>query len=276
MSYSRLVAVALLLFSAVAGFAADKLTLDELTAKHLESIGTPQARSAPDGREFDGVAVTRIIVGGTGTLQGPAALISKGQDVRITMTFPDKVNYPGEDFVKAGDHKPVIVPIRSDVRSSLGNFLEFYPEPLREGLMGSVLSTAWPLYDQQVHGAKLKIDGLKNVDGQKLYQVSYHPAHSSGNVQIFLYFDPETMRHVMSRYSVTAQMGGFGLNQSGGRNQATILEERFSEFRQVNGLMLPLKWDIRWTREQGRMEAWEIIFQKLKPTVANDAFELKK
>ncbi len=101
-------------------------------------------------------------------------------------------------------------------RSRLGNFLFLQEEVLREGLFGGVLSTAWPLLNTQIRTRSLKYEGLKKVDGQQLYDISYIPKKrfESGDLSIHLYFDPETYRHVLTVYTATVLHGSQTLSDS--------------------------------------------------------------
>jgi hypothetical protein len=50
------------------------------------------------------------------------------------------------------------------------------------------------------------------VDGKELLRVNYHPHHGSGDLKIYLFFDPETFRHVKTIYTQQSQAQSFRCN----------------------------------------------------------------
>lgn len=56
---------------------------------------------------------------------------------------------------------------------------------IREGLLGGVLTTAWPLLNVDQRKAKLNFDGLKKIDGQEVYDLRYHP-HKNTDLELSL------------------------------------------------------------------------------------------
>src|SRR5688572_24323825 len=57
----------------------EKLTPEDVVAKHLESIGTPEARAKVKSHIILGVATGTFRLGGSGTSQGGAVLASQGE-----------------------------------------------------------------------------------------------------------------------------------------------------------------------------------------------------
>lgn len=191
--------VAVLLLIAVSQqtlYAGEKITPAELVAKHLSSIGTEEARKKNETRVLEGLTAVKFIVGGHGVLQGTGKLLSRANDMRYTMNL-GAIDYPGEDFIKQGEKTSVAV-ISPGTRSALGNFFFFHSELLREGLVGGVMSAAWPLENLEAHNAKLTVRGVKNVGGKKLYEVLYVPRKANSDMDILLYFDPQTFQHVLT------------------------------------------------------------------------------
>src|SRR5262249_51880690 len=72
-----------------------------LLARHLDAIGSKEARSAVKTRVVQGVATYRIVVGGGGQYEGKAGLVSEGQKVRFVMKF-NRSDYIGENFLFDG------------------------------------------------------------------------------------------------------------------------------------------------------------------------------
>jgi hypothetical protein len=143
-------------------------------------------------------------------------------------------------------------PIDQQNRSALGNFLKNEPEIIRDGLLGGVLTTGWPLLDLKGSGAKLKFEGTKKFDGRELYALTYTPKKRSGagDLVIRLYFEPTAFHHVLTVYQMSPTVVDPGQAQaSDSGTRTTTVEERFSDFHSVEGPTLLLSWDIRYRVE---------------------------
>jgi hypothetical protein len=282
-SFSILLAVAI----AVAGFAGpsvpakDKPKAEELVTKHLDALGTVEARAALKSLNVEGNLLTRFLKGGTGTAGGPFSMVSAGHKILMEAKF-NTPTYPGESYAFDGEKKTIgyVVPGQ---RSQLEDFLNYNGEVLAEGLIGGTLSTAWPLYDWQTRNARLDLDGLKKVDGKELLRITYHPRHGTGDLKIYLFFDPETFRHVKTIYTEQsqAQMGSTpGLSSVGGGANLT-LEEDFGGFTTVNKLMLPTQWSIKYTQEGigsgSSIVQFEMAIKRVQanPNVSGVAFRIQ-
>jgi len=252
-----LFSVSLLLAAAIvlAGFtspsvpASDKPKAEELVSKHLDALGTAEARTALKSLNVEGNLMTKFLRGGSDATGGPFAMVSEGHKLIMQAKF-DQPTYPGESYAFDGNKKTIgfIVPGQ---RSQLEDFLNNNGEVVQEGLIGGTLSTAWPLYDWQSRNAKLDVDGLKKVDGKELFRVSYHPRHGTGDLKVYLFFEPDTFRHVKTIYTEQsqAQMGSTpGMSSIGGGANLTM-EEDFGGFTKVNKLMLPTQWTIKYNQE---------------------------
>jgi hypothetical protein len=218
-------------------------------AKHLNAIGPAAPLDAIKGWQISGGVTTKVLVGGSGTLDGSVQLTSQGPKNSMVMKFAT-TNYQGEEFTFDGD-KVTIGHIRPGVRSKLGTFMDSQSQILKEGLLGGVLSTAWPLLDGNVKNAKLSSDGLKKIGDRQLYQLSYSPKKGGGDISIKLYFDPETFRHVMTIYTLTNSVRLSSDQAQNARQTETRirLEEHFDDFKETSGLMLPTKWELKFSSE---------------------------
>ena len=250
-SLSLLLAAAIVLagFTGASVPASDKPKAEDLVSKHLDALGSAEARTALKSLNVEGNLLTKFLRGGSGAAGGPFAMVSEGHKVIMQAKF-DQPTYPGESYAFDGSKKTIgfIVPGQ---RSQLEDFLNNNGEVVQEGLIGGTLSTAWPLYDWQSRNAKLDVDGLKKVDGKELFRVSYHPRHGTGDLKIYLFFEPETFRHVKTIYTQQsqAQMGSTpGMSSVGGGANLTM-EEDFGGFTKVNKLMLPTQWTIKYNQE---------------------------
>src|ERR1700730_6928873 len=117
---------------------------DELVAQHLDSIASSAVRAGVKTRVAQGPVHFTILVGGAGTLDGKAFLVSEGKKVQFMMKLPNN-EYRGEQFVFDGEKDKVAFSSAQQARSAFGNFVFVQDAVIREGLLGGVLSTAWPL-----------------------------------------------------------------------------------------------------------------------------------
>ena len=258
----------------IAAPAADKLSPEDVVAKSVEAFAPADVRAPAEGRQLDCRATWRILVGGSGGLQGPGLLQSRGGKFHLHAEFNNN-RYPGEDVVYRGEGDPVIQQLTPGRRSALGEFLYANPVAVRNGLMGGVYNTGWPLFHFDKSGAKLTAHGTRKVDGKKLNEFEYR-GPKQGDTKIYLMFDPDTNQHVMTEYQWLHPATNTGnIAAPTGRDTVTTLTERFSEFRQAFGMNIPLVWTIRWNEENGGIQEWQFTLLKQKLDVPDEAFAVK-
>jgi hypothetical protein len=248
-----------LLAFAIAGSAtgkAPKLSADEIIAKHVASVGTEDARAALKSRVAQGTVQFSERITGTIHLDGKASIVSQANKVKVAFGFATP-QYPGEQLVFDGQNVQVAL-IDQQSRSRLGNFVVQEPEVLKEGVFGGVLSMGWPLLDVKASGVKLKSEGIKKVADRELYALSYIPKkrNNSGDLSVLLYFDPATFHHVMTVYRLAAAPVEQG-ETTDPSSVTTTVEERFDDFHAVDGVTLPLSWDVRARVEPGKALEYE-------------------
>ena len=256
---SRVAILLLLTGSALAG---NDLRVEEVLHHHLDSVGTPAARSAAKSRVVEGTAAYKILVGGSGRIDGKSVLVSEGHKFQLLLKI-NALKYHGEKFLCDGDKTFVEGTYDDHSRSEFGEFLRSEDLPLSEGLIGGTLSTTWPLFDLDARKGALKYLGRKKVEGNEREVVSYRPKKGT-DMDVTLYFDPQTFRHVMTVYKTSVHAGIVGTNPEGptspipggaetasARQQQTRykIEERFSDFKENDGLTLPSRYDLRFTEE---------------------------
>jgi hypothetical protein len=260
---------------------AQELKPEDLVARHLQSIGAPQARAAAQSRVAAGPAQFKILVGGAGKLDGKATLVSQGARLVLLLKFSN-ADYRGEQLVCDGKKVRVVATTANQRRSLFGELLYSQNVPLLEGLLGGVISTAWPLLDLQDHQAKLSLEGTKKFEGQSVYDLLYRPKRGTDWV-IHLYFDTETFHHVATLYTISVSAGlGRGVTDSARQEQSRFrIEERFSDFQEHNGLTLPQQYDLHFTEElqngSTTMWQWNAQFTDISDNVTLDPrnFEVK-
>jgi hypothetical protein len=255
---------------------------DELLAQHLDSIASAAVRAGLKTRVAQGPVHYTILVGGAGVLDGKAFLISEGKKLQFMMKLPNN-EYRGEQFVFDGEKDSVAFSGARQSRSGFGNFVFVQDAVIREGLLGGVLSTAWALLSLDDHKAKLNFGGLKKIDGQDLYELRYR-SRKNNDLEINLYFDPQTFHHVETiyRYSVTAGLTIRGETATAGLVPNRYrLQEKFSDFKTVDGVTLPTHYDLQFQQElqNGRttLSDWDMKGLDISNNIPVDSrnFEVK-
>ena len=274
--------LALASLSAVSSYGGEPaMKPEELVAQHLAALGSAEARAAAKTRVVQGSAVYRILVGGGGHLDGKTGLVSDGRKVRWMVKLPQN-DYKGESVAFDGNSVQVAFSNANQSRSPFSSLVSAQDSILRDGLLGGVLSTAWALLDVPDRKPKLEYEGLKKVDGRQLHQLRYWPRKGS-DMEIRMYFEPETFRHVKTVYllSVANNVGATVTESANLKAQRTTLEERFSDFKTVDGLNLPTHWNIQFTRElpngSTSVSEWDLQEDQIKNNVGIDPknFEVK-
>ena len=279
MKFARTGASALFLCLLSAGNAAEGnpsavSSAEELVAKHLDSLGDANARASVKTRVAEGTVHFQQLVGGPETWTARSALVSEGdRKFHFMMKFANN-EYRGEQFITDGTTIEVTGLTAQFNRSTLGTFIFVQDAILREGLLGGVLSTAWPLLDVTRRQPKLSFAGLKKTDGRQLYDLGYVPRTRS-DLDIHLYFEPETYHHVMTVYSLTVEPT-IRREMANARQfeNRTRLEERFDEFKTTDGLTLPTRYQIPFAEEvqNGRstLVEWDIAEHAVANNISLD------
>jgi hypothetical protein len=253
----------------------DELTLADVIAKHLDSIGTGEARAAIKSRVIVGTVVAVFRIGGTGQAQGSAVLASEGNSSLVGVAF-DIPDYPHEKMGFDGK-KLTVADVTPGVRSTLGKFFMAHEMPFKEGLLEGTLSAAWPLLDMSSRKASLKYEGSKKLDGRKVYVLRYEAKNDSG-LKTKLYFDAETFRHVRTEYEqrIVQQMANQpGVTQQQGDSITKLMEE-FSDFKTENGLTLPHTYKLQLSIEALNRRALQDWTFALSQFVFNKSIDQKQ
>lgn len=235
----------------------EKITAQELIAKHLEAIGTPAARAAVKNRTMNGTAqVVFRGEGSRGRLTGKCMIASEGRNYRLGISFASQ-EYSGEQVAFNGS-TVTAGQIRPGVRSELTNFLYQTDFLLKEGLVGGLTSTNWIFLDLAGRQSKPKIEytGVKNVEGKKLHELKYEWGKGGVTARSYFYFDPVTFQHMLSVHNYRNPMVFAGNAIFGGRTVdldpmegICEIREEFSSFKAVDGLMLPNLYKLEFLQE---------------------------
>jgi hypothetical protein len=248
-----------------------KLKPEELIAKHLESIGSIEKLKSAKSRATIGSTQVSFRVGGSGTMNGKANILSQGSSVRAGFTY-SALEYPGEQIafdgtkVTAGQMSPGNYP-------PFSRFIYENDVLLKEGLLFGSLSTAWALLDVGPKRPRLDSTGIKKIDGKQLYELKYQPRSSRVNVQGWLYFEPETFRHVRSQFKLEAPVSTLRSITDSAETVRYQIIERFDDFKETDGLTLPHSYNLEFTVDSprgGLLTTWTHAIERI---VQNEPIE---
>jgi hypothetical protein len=268
--YGRFLTVLFFLSTASSVLRAADIKPEEVLAKHLEAIGSAEARKNIKSRAIQGTAIYHVLVGGTGAIDGKFQFASEGSKSNYLFRVNGS-SYRGEQFIFDGSRVSVAGTWTDKTRSEFGNLVLAQDILVRDNLLCGVWSTDWPLLDLGGHKAKLHVEGMKKLDGKEVLAVRYQPKKST-DLEIVLYFDPTTYQHVATIYSMEppSSIGGGELQQAGKQRPRTRVEERFANFRSADGLTLPNYYDLRFTLETERGFTKTVEWEIKELSIANN------
>jgi hypothetical protein len=226
----------------------DKMTVDELVKRHVASIGSAQAISAAKSRIFVGRGTLTSKVGYSGRLIGPAQFVSDGDKLLLAIIFNnneyqyEKLAFDGTDMSFGRPNGKI---------TKLGEYVKAQTAIVKQGLFGGALSASWPLLSGSSKKAKIELAGTESIDGKELYKLRVRPS-GSGDVRVSLYFEPETFHHVMTVYQYTIQpylISSDSTQNPSAKASYYTLTEKFSDFKKVGDLVLPLGYTIDLTNQ---------------------------
>ncbi len=252
-----------------------KLTPEQIAAKHLDSIGTAAVRAADKSRIMVGDADIAFVTKKDITVKGRIVMASAGNKNFLGLNT-NSINYESEKLSFDGD-KTKAAFVRAGNRSVLGSFVLSNNILLEQSLLGGTLSTSWALLDLEKKKIKLTSGGSKKIDGRETYAIGYA---AKSDLEITLYFDKETFRHVRTEYKRTSSAGiGTNPDQSSRFNESRFkVTEDFSDFRTEKGLTLPHNYKINYsiTGQNGTTEIlWNFVFNEFafNQTLADGTFD---
>ncbi len=228
----------LLAIAAFTGFGgAQNLTPEQILAKHLAAIG-PQTKLqslktlfAAGASEFE--ARMPLVRGG-----GKVVVISDPENFYFLMSLNSK-EYP---FEKVGMFRDkVSLPFTTTgTRSILGAFLAEHSRILSDNLFGGTMSLRWINNVAANNKLKLVSAGKKKINDRQAHVIEVLMGTSSDDFKVRIFFDAETFRHVRSEYKRVVPVRQMTFGRQNQLADASIdLTEEFSDFRDVDGLMLP-------------------------------------
>jgi hypothetical protein len=262
-----------LFFANIAG--AQKLTPEEILSKHLAAIGSPaklqslKTLFAAGRSEFE--SRTPIVRGG-----GKAVVISDPDNLYFLMSLNSK-EYPFEKIGMFRD-KVSLPFITSGSRSTLGAFLVEHSRVLSDSLFCGTMSLRWITNVASNTKLKLASAGQKKINGRGTHVIEVLMGASTGEFKVRLFFDSETFRHIRTEYNrvVPVQQPKFGRQNELADARVDVTEE-FSDFKDVDGLMLPYDYKVTLVSNSGSQtysNSWSIkvVNYYLNQKLADDFF----
>jgi len=222
--------------------AAEKIKPEEVVAHHLDAVGAEAARAA--GRSVEGsCSLAAPAAGGVaGTLVGRFVFDSEASRVALRMKF---AGLPGGELQLRGR------PGRSRIRAA-GPALR--PRQLRQHERRD------PARGPAGRRPQRRLAALRpGRAGRELHRLRYRAKKGQDALDIFLYFDPDTFRHVASVYKASkAQQLGTTMESSSSEPDMYLqVEETFGNFKSAKGVTLPAAWTIRYEMQAKVTQHWK-------------------
>lgn len=216
---------------------AQKMKVEDILAKHLESIGTAEVREKNTSRAIIGDAEINYIFPKDILGNGKIVIASEGEKIFWGINI-NISNYPQEKFSFDGN-KVKINYLRNARASVLGDFVQSNKFIVEESLLGGSLSTSWTLLNLKSKKAKISYDGTEKFNDKEAYVLEYSP--KSGNLRVKLFFDKETFHHIRTEYrkDFPILMGRTSTESASQKRRYLKVVETFTDFKEEQGLTLP-------------------------------------
>lgn len=254
MSFGKLYLVACLVFLFIFNLTAQDLKIEDVVAKHTNSIAKSEKRKELKNMlllgtsEFSSKLPERKSV-------GKVAIVSDASNLMLISSFAAE-SYPYEK-IGLFDSKVNIPFVNSAIRSPLGDFLYEHPSILKSGLFSGSMSLQWSLLEENSRRGKINLSGTKKIDGKKLYVVDYYPPGSSEEFKIKLYFDTETFQHVRSEYreqylGKETPFSGQNPNKANsttlGQSNGYVIQliETFEDYKTFEDITVPTRYKVQY------------------------------
>ncbi|HEV7644168.1 MAG TPA: hypothetical protein VGO50_09530 [Pyrinomonadaceae bacterium] len=238
---------------------AQKMTANDVVAKHLDSIGTAETRAGVQNVVLVGEVTQKYIAPKDLDLSGRAVLASAGPKNFFGISLSSRGS---EQYIFDGK-KAKINLVQSGQRSVLANFLQSNDLLIEDGLLSGTLSSSWALANLAGSKSKLSFNGIRKINEKEAYAIGY--SRKGGDLTITLFFDKETFRHIRTEYSrIFAAAIGVAPEDASKLSETRIkMTEDFSDFREEKGLTLPHSYRILYsaTGQRGTSEVeWAFTF----------------
>jgi hypothetical protein len=204
---------------------------------------------------------------------GKVVVVSDAENLYFLMSLNSK-EYPYEKIGMFRDK--VSLPFTtSGIRSTLGAFLMEHSRILSDSLFCGTMSLRWINNVAANNKLKLVSAGIKKINDRQTYAIDVLMGASSGELKVRLFFDAKTFQHVRSEYKRDSSVRQITFGRQNELADAHVdVTEEFSDFRDVDGLMLPHEYKVTLVSNSGSQSfsnSWGIkvvdyyLNQKLAP-----------
>ena len=251
-----------------------KMRAEDVVAKHLEALGTPESRAAVKTMILVGNGAAKYLSTADLSADGRVVIASEGPKFFLGINLEgNSKRFADELFTFDGSNADAALP-RQGQRSNLGSFVQSNKLMIDQGLFGGALSTGWLLLNPVEGKGKLSFAGIKKIDGRELYSLDY-TKKGGGDIEVTLYFDKATFQHVRTEYRRISSAGIGARPETSSQYIETRFKviEEFGEFRPESGLMLPHSYRIVYSAsgQSGTVESeWKFILSEF---AANQKFD---
>lgn len=264
-----------------------KITVEQLINKHLNSIGSDSIRAGARSLMIVGTGTQRFTSTADAPVEGRIVIASEAVKLYMGMNM-NSPQYPGQQFKFDGKKFDVAITTTAG-RDFFGNFIQDNAPLLKSGIFGGALSTGWLMANLDSEKGKISISDNTKINGRETIEVDFSPKGGS-DLAIKLFFDAETFQHVRSEYRrITSAPQGVmsrGMNNrtadnSGRQNETRLtVTEEFSDFRSKVGLMLPHTYKLTYSKfgSQGNFESlWTFTISDVivNPKLSPDSFTVE-
>ncbi|MEP6944515.1 MAG: hypothetical protein ABJA02_01260 [Acidobacteriota bacterium] len=255
-----------ILIAATTLLSAQKLKAEDVIAKHLESIGTAEARAATKNMIAVGTGTSKYLSTADLSADGRIVIASEGPKfflgINLTAT---STRFADELFTFDGENGGAASP-RQGQRSNLGTFVQANKMMIDQGLFGGELSTGWVMENISENKGKIAYAGIKKIDGTEMYALDYSKK-GGGDIEVTLYFDKSNFRHLRTEYK---RMSSAGIGSKPEYSSQYIetrfkIIEEFGDHRPEGGLTLPHSYRIVYSSsgQSGTVEAeWKFAMSE--------------
>lgn len=223
-----------------------KLKAEEIIAKHLASIASPEKLASIRTVVAAGEVKVEFITQKNQPASGRIVLASDGVKSMFGMQL-NATDYPRELIVFDGS-KANVAMVRAGSRTLLGNFLQSNSSVVSQGLLAGTLGTSWNLLTAADRGTKISTSGTRKIDGREAYVLRITPKGGS-DLDITMFFDQETFHHLRTEYKRTSSASiGATIDESARQSETRIkLTEDFSDHQSFEGVTFPRKYKLHYS-----------------------------
>ena len=246
-----------------------KLDVEEILAKHIASIGTPEALAAARSRVLIGSTILSRKSrandkAGVPKVSGTAQFASFGEMSLFAIVFQSNA-ITREQFAYDGDKVTFSFP--GEIATDLKDLAKSHSWVIKDGLFAGTLSSGWILLNSKAVMARLQNAGVEKLAGRDCYKIKYTPITGDYEPRVIIYIDAENFHHLQTEYEYRSsvatppELGNLRLSYS----FLSTWTEKFSDFRKEGELVLPhdyaLNAAVAADMTKPESTQWDIVFQ---------------